>query len=151
MIHHKYFTAHDLLCRFFASFDKHDWIGMRSVLAPDIFVDYASSGRETARQIPSEEFVSARANAKDNLTKQHNFSNLLIMESTAEKLVISCHYLILRFDLPNTDQQTNFYHSCGEYVFELVPLEPQYRIASIKQAMLRSWGNASLHGATKKQ
>ncbi|MEE4622393.1 hypothetical protein V2L00_01615 [Pseudomonas alliivorans] len=150
MPYHKYFVAHDLLCRFFASFDKRDWIGMRSVLAPEIFVDYSSSGRETARKIAAEEFVNARANAKDGLTKQHNFSNLSVVESTAEKLVVSCHYLILRFDLLSTDQQINFYHSCGEYVFELVPFERQYRIASIKQAMLQSWGNASLHGAIKK-
>ncbi|WP_440809074.1 nuclear transport factor 2 family protein [Pseudomonas syringae] len=151
MPHHKYFVAHDLLCRFFAAFVNRDWIGMRSVLAPEIFVDYSSSGRETAREIAAEEFVNARANAEDGLTKQHNFSNLLVVESTAEKLVVSCHYLILPFDLLSTDQQTNFYHSCGEYVFGFAPFERQYRIASIKQVMLQSWGDARLHGAIKKQ
>lgn len=144
-----YLEAHEVLCCFFAAFDKRDWPSMSACLAPEIFIDYSSSGREAPGMMTGEEFVRRRASAVDNLTKQHSFSNLCVTKNLEEENVAaSCNYLILRFDLRNPKQEENFYHSCGEYLFEMVVLSNKLKISSIKQLKLQSWGNISLHGGT---
>lgn len=144
-----YFGVHTTLCRFFAAFDSRDWASMGNCLAPDIFIDYSSSGRESPATMTGEAFVNKRKNAVDSLTKQHSFSNLYISEQTDKTgLSVSCNYLILRFDLSNPVQTDNFFHSCGQYEFTFERLADELKISSIKQLKLQSWGNKSLHGGS---
>ncbi|MHC8304841.1 nuclear transport factor 2 family protein [Pseudomonas sp. PB3P13] len=141
--------VHEVLCRFFAAFDKRNWTSMNDCLASEVFIDYSSSGREAPGIMSGEEFVQRRATALDNLTKQHSFSNLYInCDADVQSVRASCNYLILRFDLRNPKQDENFFHSCGEYVFELDKFGDEWKITSIKQLKLQSWGNIHLHGGT---
>ena len=145
-----YFGVHTTLCRFFAAFDKRDWASMGNCLTPEIFIDYSSSGRESAVTMTGEAFVNNRKSAVDNLTKQHSFSNLYIRGHADEAgIFASCNYLILRFDLSNPSQSDNFFHSCGQYEFTLEQHADDLKISSIKQLKLQSWGNESLRGGSK--
>jgi hypothetical protein len=140
-------AVHTTLCRFFAAFDKRDWASMIDCLADEVFVDYSSSGREAPTKMKGEAFVSRRKMAIDNLSKQHSFSNLFVQRDPDKSaLTASCNYLILRFDLSNADQHTNFFHSCGQYEFEMVSIEKGCKISSIRQFKLQSWGDEKLHG-----
>jgi hypothetical protein len=139
---------HDLLCRFFLAFDTRDWALMAATLSPDVFVDYASSGREEPTAMSAADFVARRRSAVDALSKHHSFSNLL---STREegKVTARCNYTILRFATEPPLEGEDFYHSCGSYEFEFDNPDRSWAIASIKQRQLKSWGNRSLHGGSR--
>jgi hypothetical protein len=144
-----FLETHATLCRFFSAFDKRDWASLGGCLAPEVFIDYSSSGRELPAIMTSDDFVSKRKGASDTLTKQHSFSNLQIAKSVENsELFVSCNYLILRFDLGNPNQTDNFFHSCGHYEFKLERDTTELKISSIKQLKLQSWGNKSLHAGS---
>ena len=144
-----FLQINDLLCRFFLSFDNRDWPAMGECLAPEIAVDYSSSGREQPTTMAGQAFVGRRQSAVDRLAKHHSFSNLLITDGLGERAVSArCNYLILRFDPAGSD--ADFFHSCGSYEFGFENIDSDWKISSIKQNTLRSWGNASLHGGTAK-
>ncbi|QEM82650.1 nuclear transport factor 2 family protein [Halomonas binhaiensis] len=170
-----FLQVHDVLCRFFLAFDQRDWASMVECLAPQVSIDYASSGREPPSTMSAQDFVKRRQNAVDGLTKQHSFSNLLIRQKADEGVVSArCNYLILRFELSQAQSQAhtqnqaqtqnqsqahtqsqvpaiseeNFFHSCGNYEFLLRDIQGEWKISSIKQNALQSWGNAALHGGS---
>lgn len=144
--------VNNLLCQFFRAFDDKDWNLMVDCLAPDIHVDYSSSGREQPGVMTGLEFVKRREAAVDVLAKHHSFSNLLLTESHEDEAVAArCNYLILRFkqDTALKVEGDDFFHSCGSYEFIIKRALGNWRIASIKQQALRSWGNSKLHGGTR--
>ena len=56
-------AINDILCRFFLAFDERDWTAMEKCLAPEVFIDYSSSGREQTRVMSGVEFVQPRHDA----------------------------------------------------------------------------------------
>lgn len=136
---------HDVLCRFFLAFDERDWTAMRAALASEVFIDYASSGREQPGPMSGDEFVRRRRDAVDDLSKQHSFSNFLLLADGSE-MRGRCNYLILRFAKADG---YGFYHSCGTYEFAFAQSDGSWRISSITQRMLRSWGDRELHGGSR--
>ena len=63
-------AINDILCRFFLAFDERDWTAMEKCLAPEVFIDYSSSGREQARVMSGVEsgkclFACARRSWRD--------------------------------------------------------------------------------------
>jgi hypothetical protein len=142
-------AINDVLCRFFLAFDERDWSGMETCLAHEVFIDYSSSGREQASTMSGAEFVQRRRDAVDTLAKHHSFSNLLL-SNEMEGVRGRCNYLILRFDREFKGEGEDFYHSCGAYEFRFGKAEGLWKITSITQRALRSWGNRNLHGGTRK-
>ncbi len=142
-------AINDVLCRFFAAFDERDWTAMDSCLAPEVFIDYSSSGREQPRVMSGSEFVQRRRDAVDSLAKHHSFSNLLLSRE-ADTVRGRCNYLFLRFDREFRGPGENFYHSCGAYEFLFSKAHGPWKITSIVQRALQSWGNSQLHGGTRK-
>ena len=90
-------AINDVLCRFFLAFDERDWSAMETCLAPEVFIDYSSSGREQPSTMSGAEFVQRRRDAVDTLAKHHSFSNLLLSKEV-DGVRGRCNYLILRFD-----------------------------------------------------
>jgi len=142
-------AINDVLCRFFLAFDERDWASMESCLSTEVFIDYASSGREQPSTMSSTEFVRRRRNAVDTLAKHHSFSNLLLTKRE-DGAGGRCNYLILRFDRNFKGEGEDFYHSCGAYEFRFGRAEGAWKITSITQRALRSWGNRQLHGGSRK-
>ena len=142
-------AINDVLCRFFLAFDERDWASMESCLSTEIFIDYASSGREAPGTMGGAEFVQRRRNAVDTLAKHHSFTNLLLTKQE-EGVRGRCNYLILRFDRDFKGEGEDFYHSCGAYEFRFGKAEGGWKITSITQLGLRSWGNCQLHGSARK-
>lgn len=145
-------AVNDALCRFFLSFDTRDWALMTECLSSLVFIDYSSSGREDPSTMSGEDFVKRRENAVDNLAKHHSFSNLLLSYDQDEDSVSArCNYLILRFGESESLNIAgdNFFHSCGTYEFSLSRASNGWRISSIRQHALKSWGNKSLHRGSR--
>src|SRR5215218_3127681 len=109
-------AINDVVWRFFLAFDERDWAAMEACLATEVFIDYASSGREQPNTISGAEFVQRRRNAVDTLAKHHSFSNLLLTRD-GDGVKGRCNYLILRFDRDFKGKGEDFYHSCGAYEF----------------------------------
>ena len=109
-------AINDVLCRFFLAFDERDWTAMEDCLAPEVFIDYSSSGREQPSVMSGTEFVQRRRDAVDTLAKHHSFSNLLLSKEGGWRAG-RCNYLILRFDRAFKGEGEDFYHSCGAYEF----------------------------------
>jgi hypothetical protein len=63
-------AINDVLCRFFAAFDERDWTAMANCLAPEVFIDYSSSGREPPSVMSGSEFVQRRRDAVDTRAVQ---------------------------------------------------------------------------------
>lgn len=145
----EFMAINQLLSQFFLAFDARDWQLMTDCLAPQVHIDYASSGREQPSLMTNHEFVQRRKNAVDSLNKHHSFSNLLLSK-TAEGIEARCKYLILRFADQVSENSEDFYHSCGAYEFVLREEDGRLKIASITQRLLRSWGNRELHGGSRK-
>ena len=141
-------SINDLLCRFFLAFDERDWAAMETCLAAEVFIDYASSGREQPGTMSSSEFVQRRRNAVDALAKHHSFSNLLLTKEEGG-LRGRCNYLILRFDRAFTGEGADFYHSCGAYEFLFGRAEDAWKLTSITQRALPRWGTRQLHAGTR--
>jgi hypothetical protein len=142
-------AINDVLCRFFLAFDERDWAAMEACLATEVFIDYASSGREQPITMSGAEFVQRRRNAVDALAKHHSFSNLLLTRG-GDGVKGRCNYLILRFDRDFKGEGEDFYHSCGAYEFRFGKADGAWKITSITQRALRSWGNRQLHAGTRK-
>jgi SnoaL-like domain len=142
-------AINDVLCRFFLGFDERDWEAMEDCLAPEVFIDYSSSGREQPSTMSGAEFVRRRRAAVDTLAKHHSFSNLLLSKE-GDGVRGRCNYLILRFDRDFKGEGEDFYHSCGAYEFRFGKAQGAWKITSITQRALRSWGNRQLHGGTRK-
>lgn len=141
-------AINDVLCRFFLAFDKRDWPVMENCLASEVFIDYSSSGREQPSTMSGAEFVQRRRDAFDTLAKHHSFSNLLLSKDE-DGVTGRCNYLILRFARHFEGEGEDFYHSCGAYEFGFRKAENAWKITSITQRALRSWGNRQLHGGTR--
>ena len=138
-----------VLCRFFLAFDERDWTTMENCLAPEVFIDYSSSGREQPSTMSSTAFVQSRRDAVDTLAKHHSYSNLLLTKEE-DGVRGRCNYLILRFDRAFMGKGEDFYHSCGAYEFRFGKADGAWMITSITQRALRSWGNRQLHAGTRK-
>ncbi len=141
--------VNDVLCRFFLAFDERDWASMADCLASEVFIDYSSSGREQPSFMSSYDFVQRRRDAVDTLLKHHSFSNLLLSKE-ADGVRARCNYLILRFHPDHRGEGEDFYHSCGAYEFLFSKAQGSWKITSITQRALRSWGNRQLHGGSRK-
>jgi hypothetical protein len=147
----------DLLSRFFQSFDDHDWSMMRSCLCDEVDTDYSSFRNVPASTIQGDHYVEQRRVALQNLDMQHNFLNLRIAlqdeaQSTAEA---RCNYIIHRFYPTFDGTNDHFFHSYGNYIFELLKVDneisgnSEWRIGKINQNLLRNYGNREIHGATR--
>ena len=150
-------AINDLLSRFFQSFDEHDWSMMRSCLCDEVYTDYSSFRNVPASTIKGDHYVEQRRVALQTLDMQHNFLNLRIVlqdeaRSTAEA---RCNYIIHRFHPTFDGTNNHFFHSYGNYLFELLKVDDTisgnsaWRIAKITQNLLRNFGNKEIHGATR--
>ena len=95
------------------------------------------------------EFVQRRRSAVDTLAKHHSFSNLLLTKE-GDGVTGRCNYLILRFDRDFKGEGEDFYHACGAYEFRFGKADGAWKITSITQRALQSWGNRQLHAGTRK-
>ena len=95
------------------------------------------------------EFVQRRRSAVDTLAKHHSFSNLLLTRD-GDGVKGRCNYLILRFDRDFKGEGEDFYHTCGAYEFRFGEADGAWKVTSITQRALQSWGNRQLHAGTRK-
>jgi hypothetical protein len=143
-------ACNDLLCRFFQSFDEKDWIAMRACLCDEVFTDYSSFRDVPAGTVSGDRYVDQRRAALAALDMQHNFLNLAV-DVSGEEAEARCNYIIHRFHPSFDGMNDNFFHSYGHYIFGFRREFGGWRIAQIKQVLLRNHGNREIHGATRSE
>ena len=141
-------AIHDLLARFFQSFDERNWEMLRGCLCDEVFSDYSSFRNVPAATSAADEYVDQRRTALQPLAMQHNFLNLRV-EPDAAGATARCNYIIHRFHPSFDGRNDHYFHSYGHYTFSFGRGDACWRIARITQSHLRSQGNAQIHGATR--
>ena len=141
-------AIHDLLARFFQSFDEADWPMLRGCLADEVFSDYSSFRNVPATTLTAEHYVDERRTALHRLAMQHNFQNLRVVVDGASAMA-RCNYAIYRFHPSFDGLDDGYFHSYGHYTFAFVRAGGAWRISRITQTLLRSQGNREIHGATR--
>ena len=122
---------------------------MRRCLQEKIFCDYSSFRNEKPGKILCNDYVAKRKSALADLKTQHNLFNVSIQYS-ANLAKSTCNYAIYRFHPKFAGAKKHFFHSYGQYSFELKRNRRQWKISSITQTLLVNEGNPELHGATRK-
>jgi hypothetical protein len=137
---------HNLLAHFFAAFDEKNWQALRECLCEEVFVDYSAFCEMPASTMAVDRYIEERRAALDWLDTQHNFHNLRVSVDAIEgSATARCNYVIRRFH-PGLDG-THYFHSYGHYHFDFVSLHGAWRIARIKQHLLRNEGDREIHAA----
>jgi hypothetical protein len=137
---------HNLLARFFATFDEKNWQAMREYLCEEVFVDYSAFCAMPASTMAAGRYIEEGRAALDWLDTQHDFHNLHVSVDAIEgSATARCNYVIRRF-LPGLDG-THYFHSFGHYHFDLISLHGAWRIARIRQDLLRNEGDREIHAA----
>lgn len=95
-----------------------------------------------------DQYVKQRKDTHSLLKTQHNLFNLSI--NVGNKASVLCNYCIYRFDnqVPNADE--NYFHSYGQYVFDLQWDDRGWKIVSITQKLLMNQVNPNLHKGIRK-
>jgi SnoaL-like domain len=133
----------DLICRFQRAFDTHDWGGLESCLQSRLQVDYSDLRGLPPQQESASSFCRQRKDALDHLDLQHNFTNLVVIDTMHPgQLQARCNFQIYRFERSGP----RHFHTFGTYVFGL-ERDPKgdLRISSIQQSVTRSSGDHEIH------
>jgi len=126
------------LSRFMNSFDLKDWASLRDLLEPTLEVDYSDLRGEPATELSADEYVRRRAEALQHLSTQHLLANLDVVTSGSSATVgASC--MIHRSD------GAKHFDSHAFYTFSLSMTGGSWRISAIKQRILWSEGDPTIH------
>jgi len=135
---------HNLLTRFFAAFDEKKWSAVRACLGDDVFADYSAFCDTLPRAMPAAQYIEERRLVLDWLDTQHNFQNLRVSGDEIEGTATArCNYVIRRFHPGPEGNQ--YFHSYGYYYFDFLSLHGEWKIARIKQHLLRNEGGRDIH------
>jgi hypothetical protein len=136
-------AIHDLIARFFAVFDDKNWAAMRACLCHEVFTDYSSFCEVRPATISAGEYIEQCRMVLDWLDTQHTFHNLQVtideIEGTASA---RCNFVFRRFHRLDAN---HYFHSYGHYHFDLVNLHGEWKIARLKQDLLRNEGSREIH------
>ena len=136
----------NILSRFANSFDLKDWQGLRGVLADSIDIDY-SDLRGKRESVRNTEYVALRESSLQHLNTHHLLSNIDIQVkgNTANCTASAMIFRTLNSETLNSE----YFNSHVIYRFGLTKTDLGWRISSIKQSVLWSEGNASIHSGVK--
>jgi hypothetical protein len=126
------------VARFANCFDRKDWAGLESLLADELVVDYSDLRGEVAAVSPAS-YVDKRRQALDSLETHHLLGNLDIERSSGEATCRASGMIFRRSGEKRFDSHVL-------YEFALVLRSGDWRIASIRQRVLWSEGDPSIHG-----
>lgn len=136
-----------ILKKFAKSFDSKNWIGMEECLADVVFIDYSSFRKTKPSTISKFDYIELRKTGLENLNTFHDYFNYKMLYVNDNRSECNCDFVIKRFNKDNSD----FFHSYGEYKFELEKIDDEWRIVKIIQIVAKNEGKANIHGAFKNQ
>ena len=139
----------EILFRFMRSFDTKDWDSMAACLDDRIYCDYSDLRHDQPGYVLRDQYVKQRKDAHSLLKTQHNLFNLSI-ENIENKASVLCNYCIYRFDNQLSSAEENYFHSYGQYLFDLHWDDRDWKIISITQKLLMNQGNQKLHKGIRK-
>jgi hypothetical protein len=135
----------ELIDRFLASFDAHDWDGLQNCLADSVIVDYRDLRGEPELVLSAVEYAEQRQKSLDHLDMVHRRGDLRV-ESEGEigTLHLGCRYEIKRQEQGAMAQ----FNTWGTYRFTVVDGPHGWRISRIAQTVTRREGDATIHRGT---
>ena len=136
----------EILFKFMRSFDDKDFALMQSCMCDEVYLDYSTFRKTPPGKQKSRQYCEERQKSLATLITQHNLFNI-IMENDAVNLMakVNCNFVIYRFTKSPSGSKEDFFHSYGQYEFELRFEEQNWKISSITQKILMNEGNPDIH------
>jgi len=132
------------------SFDEKNFESMRNCLCQEIFLNYSSFRNEVPTTYTSTEYCEKRRESLAPLITQHNLNNLIIkINDNNLSANITCNFTIYRFLSEYNGDKSEFFHSYGQYEFEVKFHEKKWKISSIIQKIIMNEGNKNIHSGVK--
>lgn len=132
----------DTIVRFAASLDLKDWEQCRSCFADEIYTDYSDLSGDAPSPISADEFVAQRRKALGHLRTQHLSANHLITIQEDHATCVSA-MAIYRRRSSNIEERTFDTHCY--YTHELVRTPQGWKICKVKQKVLWTDGDSTIH------
>jgi hypothetical protein len=137
---------HNLLASYFAALDEKQWDIVRDYLSDEVFTDYSAFSPMPPCLISAREFIEQRRMVLDWLETQHTFQNLRVSVDAIEGTAAArCTYTIRRFQA--APDGGRHFHSHGHYYFDFANSHGEWKIARLKQYLLRVEGARDVHAA----
>ena len=144
------FNIQDLLYKFMRSFDDKDFSTMQNCMCDEVNLDYSSFRNEPPSKQKSSEYCRKRKESLETLVTQHNLFNLIIKVNEDNLSAnVNCNFIIYRFLIPFSGTKEDFFHSYGQYEFEVKFDNNNWKISSIIQNILMNDGNKNIHKGIK--
>jgi hypothetical protein len=132
------------------SFDDKDFGVMKDCLCEEVYFDYSSFRNEPAAKYKSSEYIEKRKISLENLTTQHNLLNIIVnIKNNNMHANVKCNYIIYRFTNNFSGDKNETLHSYGQYQFELIFQDENWRICSLIQTLTANDGNLNIHKGIK--
>jgi hypothetical protein len=134
-------TVEGAIARFANCFDVKDWAGLEALLTEEVALDYSALRGEVGT-VTRAAYVARRRTALEALATQHLLTNLEVFRAGDSASCRAAGIIYRRAGERRFDSHVL-------YDFGLVRGPDGWRIAAIKQAVLWSEGDPSLHSGAK--
>lgn len=135
----------DLVARFANSFDLKQWDDLAQCLTPTLHTDYSDLRGTPPETLSREEFVEQRRSALHDLQTHHLSGNLEVAVS-GESASLKVSMMIHRRSATGETLTTHCL-----YFFGAVREQGAWRIGSIRQKVLMSYGQPAIHTGIAKR
>lgn len=133
----------EVIARFANSFDVKDWSGLEACFTDSLYTDYSDLRGTPPQTVSASEYTAVRQEALDHLKLHHLVGNYEI--NFTEPNTANCRASMIVWRKSETEEFT----SHCVYTFQLVKLEPSWKISGITQKVLWNEGTPSIHMGTK--
>jgi len=137
------FKIQEVIARFANSFDVKDWSGLEACFTDSLYTDYSDLRGTPPQTVSASKYAAARREAVDHLQLHHLVSNYEI--DFIDSNTASCRASMIVWRKSETEEFT----SHCVYTFQLIKMEPVWKISGIRQKVLWNEGTPSIHKGFK--
>lgn len=129
--------------------DTKDWQKLQAYLANEVDIDYSEFRGEAPRRLTAQDCVQQRIKGLTGLKTLHISTNheIILQEKTAQ---CKSAYRIYRI-APTREPGQERLDKAGNYFHQLVKVDRDWQIKSIKQTVIIINGNPQVHGALRSE
>lgn len=134
-------TPQQAVTNLFVATDQHNWTLVEQIFNQEVVLDYSSMNSNPAATLTPQEITSVWKTILPGFEHTHHQIGNFIWEENGNKATVFCygtatHYLI--------DEKGNTWTVVGSYDFELIKIDNEWKITSMKFNFKYQDGNTSL-------
>ncbi|MCG8475139.1 MAG: nuclear transport factor 2 family protein [Cytophagales bacterium] len=130
----------ETISRLCEAYDKKNFLVVKTCLTDQVDVHFVSPQKTKSNLYQANEFAKSREQALKDLDTEHLHLNHRI-KGDKKAAVCLCDFETYRY----SNSQTDYYHSFGQYEYELLNTEEGWKIKTIREKTTRTEGNHTIH------